>query len=383
MVLAVSVLWIGGCTDSSAPRTPPGFVVTGTVSGLAGTGLVLQLNGAEALPIAGNGAFTFTTTLVSGETDTVRVLALPSNPAQLCVVVGGEGKATDGNVTGITVTCAGADAAVTGKILFTSLVHTMPAIFVLDLDRSTITQLTSDPDRYFSPQWSPDRSRIAFVRRSGSANDGLWVMQADGSGATKIYGSGDAGFSWSPDGEKLVILDDTLVRRVGADGGGLTTLQTRLIGPKIYFSPAWSPDGSTIAFTGDDPDSGTDGFFRNWLMNADGTNVRRLTSGNTYGDGNEYIEWSSAWSPDGTRLAVVGAYFRLEVTPRSATSIYDAVPGFQGSPEGGSDWSSDGRYLVFTDVQRQSVYIAHSDGSGGLRQLTSMPGGAFAPAWSK
>jgi hypothetical protein len=80
------------------------YTIGGTVSGLSGTGLVLQDNGGNNLPVNGNGSFTFSTAIASGATYSVTVLTQPSGPAQYCEVTGGNGTAS-ANVTGIKVAC--------------------------------------------------------------------------------------------------------------------------------------------------------------------------------------------------------------------------------------------------------------------------------------
>src|ERR1700741_2383369 len=79
------------------------FSIAGTVNGLSGSGLVLQNNGLDNLPVSASGTFTFPT-LVPG-TYTVTVLTQPSNPTQTCVVTNATGTAT-ANVTNVTVTCS-------------------------------------------------------------------------------------------------------------------------------------------------------------------------------------------------------------------------------------------------------------------------------------
>src|SRR5580704_15114642 len=108
--LTVILLLVGACAGLPAgsggtPGTPTGgpYTIGGTVSGLAGSGLVLMDN-ANTLPVNANGPFTFGTTVASGGTYAVTVQTQPSNPAQNCAVTGGSGTAT-ANVTGITVTC--------------------------------------------------------------------------------------------------------------------------------------------------------------------------------------------------------------------------------------------------------------------------------------
>jgi len=79
------------------------YTIGGTVSGLAGSGLVLLDNGSDSLPVTSN-SFTFPTPLASGATYSVTISSQPSNPAQNCKVTNGNGTAT-ANVTSVQVTC--------------------------------------------------------------------------------------------------------------------------------------------------------------------------------------------------------------------------------------------------------------------------------------
>ena len=94
---------ISGSTTLSV--TSSTFTIGGTISGLSGTGLVLQNNGGNNLPINANGSFTFSTQVVSGSAYNVTLLTQPSNPAQTCVATNASGTAT-ANVTNVTVSCA-------------------------------------------------------------------------------------------------------------------------------------------------------------------------------------------------------------------------------------------------------------------------------------
>jgi len=70
------------------------------VSGLSGSGLVLQDNGGNNPPVAASGSFTFTTAVASGGAYAVTVLTQPSNPVQNCVVTNGSGNAS-ANITNV------------------------------------------------------------------------------------------------------------------------------------------------------------------------------------------------------------------------------------------------------------------------------------------
>ncbi|HTU43317.1 MAG TPA: hypothetical protein VMF10_16530 [Candidatus Aquilonibacter sp.] len=90
-------------TPVTTGTSPVTYTVGGSVSGLAGSGLVLQNNGAENLAISKAGAFTFPNDVDSGSAYKVTVLTQPSNPTQTCAVSNGSGTAK-ANVT-VQVSC--------------------------------------------------------------------------------------------------------------------------------------------------------------------------------------------------------------------------------------------------------------------------------------
>jgi N-acetylneuraminic acid mutarotase len=104
-ILALLPWMLESCgTSNTAPPPPTTFTIGGMVSGLTGTGLVLQDNGGNSLTVTANGTFTFTTAVASGGAYAVTVLSQPSTPAQNCVVTSGSGTAS-ANVTNVQVTC--------------------------------------------------------------------------------------------------------------------------------------------------------------------------------------------------------------------------------------------------------------------------------------
>ena len=91
------------------------YTIGGTVSGLAGTGLVLQDNSGDNLPVTKNGAFTFPTAIPSGSSFSVTAYAQPAGPTQTCAVTGGGGTA-NANITGILVNCTTTTFTIGGTI---------------------------------------------------------------------------------------------------------------------------------------------------------------------------------------------------------------------------------------------------------------------------
>ncbi len=171
------------------------------------------------------------------------------------------------------------------KIAFASNRGGDVEIYVMNADGSNVTRITNTSGgESWSPSWSPDGRRIAFVsNRNG--NENIYVMNADGSNETRVTNSSmfKGKPSWSRDGRRLTF--DSYPRGriyvVNVDGSGLTTIRT-----SASWNPAFSPaNNSLIAFG-----SGSGGIY---TMNADGSNVARLTS---HGGG-------AAWSPDGRSIS--------------------------------------------------------------------------------
>lgn len=110
----------GGSDDppvSSLPPPIPGTqAVGGVVTGLAGSGLVLQINGGEVLAVAADGGFTFPTPLAEGVAYTVTVRSQPSDPTQICSVSRASGMVGAGPADDMKVVCATQAFAVGGMI---------------------------------------------------------------------------------------------------------------------------------------------------------------------------------------------------------------------------------------------------------------------------
>lgn len=104
-VALFGVLTLVACGHgNSGPTGSSTYTIGGTVSGLSSTGLVLQNNGDNNLPVGADGSFLFTTDVASGGAYNVTVFTQPASLAQSCNVTNGSGTAS-ANVTNIRVTC--------------------------------------------------------------------------------------------------------------------------------------------------------------------------------------------------------------------------------------------------------------------------------------
>ena len=90
------------------------YSIGGTVTGLTGSGLVLQTNSGDVVPVSAPGAFTFPNQLGSGTAYTVSVKTQPSAPAQICTVTNGSGTVGTTNITTVAVACSAAGTYTVG-----------------------------------------------------------------------------------------------------------------------------------------------------------------------------------------------------------------------------------------------------------------------------
>lgn len=111
------------------------------------------------------------------------------------------------------------------------------------------TDCYPSPSEYPSAfaDFSPDGTRVAWAMGDGGASSGLAVMNLDGSGRMQITDPGleaDSAPRWSPDSQRLLFTRGTTQKVdayvVGADGSGLTLVRGNA------FSSAWSPDGTRV-----------------------------------------------------------------------------------------------------------------------------------------
>ena len=103
-------------TDVAIACTTNTYSVGGNVSGLSGSGLVLQNNLGDDLPVAADGTFTFPTAIASGAGFAVAVKTQPTTPSQSCSVTGGSGLVTSSAISSVAVTCTTSTFSIGGSV---------------------------------------------------------------------------------------------------------------------------------------------------------------------------------------------------------------------------------------------------------------------------
>jgi TolB protein len=160
-------------------------------------------------------------------------------------------------------------------------------------------RLTTSTESDSGPSWSPDGTQIMFTRSSGDSMD-LYVMNTDGSAVERLTRNGEsADGSWSPDGERIVFWSKrdfvSGLYVMDVDGSDVRFLTEEF---DTAWGADWSPDGETIVFVGskDDPTTG-DEVVAIYRMNADGSGQEEVARPTGY-----WID-EPEWSPDGESIA--------------------------------------------------------------------------------
>ena len=264
-----------------------------------------------------------------------------------------------------------------GRIAFASDRSGNPDIYIMNADGSGPTRLTTDPGIEDFPSLSPDGSKIVFTRDSR-----IYVMNSDGTGQNALTSfPTDAEPKFSPDSSKIVFTsfrDNTLeIYVMNANGSNPTRLTNN---SAADFSPIFSPDGQKIAFT-----SERDGQYEVYIMDADGTDQTRLT---TSTNGRDSL--NPTFSPDGARIAFESArignkarIFIMNADGSNQTQLTFTSPSSLDENDIAPSFSPDGTSIAFYTSRHGNfeIYSINSDGTN-QTNLTNFPSAnEYSPSW--
>jgi Tol biopolymer transport system component len=256
-------------------------------------------------------------------------------------------------------------------------------LLVRDAVTGTVARLLAPGTEAMDPDPSPDGARLAFaIADYVDATGDIFVVNRNGTEQLQLTSDAelDDQPAWSPDGTRIAFRSFRTQREgdiwvMGADGSNPLNLTPDPLPVVTNESrPAWSLDGTRIAYA-----SNAGGNIDIWTMAADGSDKVRLTN-------SPDLDSEPAWSPDGQRIVfrrTNASEADLYVVPASGgAAVRLALAGEQRMPM----WSPDGARIVFVNqatlLARPELFSVNPNGTGLEPIVTSaVSGGSINPAF--
>jgi Tol biopolymer transport system component len=232
--------------------------------------------------------------------------------------------------------------------------------------------------------WSPDGRKIAVA----SAGRGIFVVDVDGAGSTRLSNGRDESPRWSPNGRR--ILFERYLFEPNNSGADIFVMnadgsrQQRLTHGSGHESPSWAPGGRRIAFQSWSDVTGRKDSLGNWelyVMNANGSDQRPVTR--TPRSDDQF----PSWSPGGRKILFLSRTSRrsyaVHVINPDGTGRRNLTRGSTANHE--PEWSPEGRSIVFASAREGNWNIFVMTATGlSPTNLTKSPKGTqnTVPAWS-
>ena len=247
-------------------------------------------------------------------------------------------------------------------------------IYTVDFDGYGLTRITKNGSINIQPAWDHTGTRIAYTSYA-AGNPDLYVADLGGGQITRISARNgiNSGADWHPTRNLIALTlspgGNPDVYTIDGSTGRQVAQLTNDLG--IDVAPAYSPDGSMMAFTSD-----RSGGPQLYVAAADGSNPRRVTFMGNY-------NVDPSWSPDGKTLAFVGRDGNFDVlTVDIDGSNLTRITQGQGDNEDPT-FSPDGYYIAFSSTRNGQSHIYASTINGRHQvQLTRGKGGYTNPDWS-
>ena len=252
-------------------------------------------------------------------------------------------------------------------------------IYTSDYDGANQRRITVTRQLNIMPSWSPDARAIAYTSYrkvpAGGTPDIFISFLYQGILENPTKSKSDANYFsvYSPDGTRIAFMSNRdgnpEIYVMNIDGSNVRRLTNHPAGDS---TPTWSPSGAQIAFTSDRA-----GQPQIYVMNADGSNLRRLTTAESYAD---RPTWSPAPFNEIAFEARTGAGYDIKVYDIASGQTRQLTFG-EGTNESPA-YSPNGHHLAFTSTRngRVQVFTMTRDGRD-VRQLTR-DGNNYTPAWS-
>lgn len=248
-------------------------------------------------------------------------------------------------------------------------------VYIADYDGANQRRITIGRQLNNTPTWSPDGRAIAYTSWLTGFTDvfvsriyeGIMQNPTKGTASAQNYHP-----MYSPDGTRLAFTSNRdgnpEIYIMNVDGSGLRRLTNH---PAIDTTPTWSPAGTQLAFTSDR--GGTPSIY---IVGADGLGLRRITFENS-----DRATWSPPPRNEIAYTARTGPGYDIKVLNLATNETRQLTFG-EGSNESPA-WAPNGRHLAFTSTRsgRAQIFTVDYDGQN-IRQLTR-DGNNQQPHWSQ
>ncbi len=266
-----------------------------------------------------------------------------------------------------------------GAIVYAQVRNAGEHLWVTNPNGTQPRQLTTDQGVSDSePSVSPDGTTVAFTRIDATGYTAVWSIGIDGSGLRQLgrFDGPSSGPAWSPDGTEIAFVGP------GGSGSAIWTMYPDGSHSKVVTDVAgtasgltWSPDGSHIAYAAPGDATAATPIDDLWITDIHGftqVNITATTEGSAT---------SPSWSPDGSRILFARS-------KEAGTELMTIAPDPDATPVPLTDgsnldqdpsWSPDGTRILFdrTSTTGADVYTMRPDGS----DLTLVAKNATDPAW--